>query len=202
MHRCNEPSRPVDLASLGRRIIIMGPSNAGKSTLAASLSDRLNVDVIHLDQLRFQPDTDWVFRSDAEFKQLHDDAVARDSWIIEGNYSAHLQPRLSRATGAILLSSNSIFRLFRYLNRTMIRRNRRIGALEGGKDSLKWEMVDWILFKTRGVAEQHAQTVRATGKPLIECRTMRRLDRLYKDWSLTPPQRLHLRFRPSDAKAH
>jgi len=187
MHRHNAPSQPVDPAFLGRRIIVMGPSNAGKSTLAAALSDRLNVDAIHLDQLRFQPDTDWVLRSDAEFKKLHDDAVARESWIIEGNYSALLQPRLSRATGVILLSSSSLFRLFRYLKRTMTGKNHRIGALEGGKDSLKWEMVDWILFKTRGSADQYARIVRATGKPFVECRTAKRLDYLYENWSLTRP---------------
>lgn len=177
----------MDMASLGRRIIVMGPSNAGKSTLATALSTKLEIDVVHLDQLRFQPDTDWVFRSDAEFKKLHDEAVAGDSWIIEGNYSALLQPRLSRATGVILLSSNSIFRLFRYLRRTMSGRSRRIGALEGGKDSLKWEMIDWILFKTRGSADRYAQVIRATGKPFVECSTAGRLDALYKHWSLTRP---------------
>ncbi len=189
MREPDTPHQHAELTSLGRRIIVMGPSNAGKSTLAMALSEKLDVKVIHLDQLRFQPNTDWVFRPDADFRKLHDQAVAGESWIIEGNYSALLEARLARATGIILLSSNSVFRLFRYLKRTLGGRSRRLGALEGGKDSLKWEMVDWILFKTRSSADQYAQIIRATGKPSVECSTARRLDDLYRVWALNASDR-------------
>jgi hypothetical protein len=46
-------------ASLGPRIAIFGPSNAGKSTLAVAMSKRLNIPAIHLDQLKFIPNTNW-----------------------------------------------------------------------------------------------------------------------------------------------
>jgi len=39
----------LPLASLGARIVILGPSNAGKSTLAVALSHKLGVPAVHLD---------------------------------------------------------------------------------------------------------------------------------------------------------
>ncbi len=177
----------TSLASLGPRILVMGPSNSGKSTLAVALSKKLEIEVVHLDQLRFLPNTDWALRSDAGFKQLHDDAVVGDSWIIEGNYSALLEPRLLKATGIILLNSNSIFRIYRYLKRTLNNKSGRFGHLEGTQDSLKWGMVDWILVKSRGSAARYAKVIRASGKPSVTCHTARQVNDLYRAWELTLP---------------
>lgn len=182
------PFPPSDLASLGRRIVVLGPSNAGKSTLALALSVKLGVNVVHLDQFRFQPNTDWALRSDAEFKALHDDAIEGDSWVMDGNYSMLLPPRLTRATGVVLVTSNSAFRFFRYVKRTVSNQEHRVGALEGGKDSLKWDMVSWILIKTRNSAAKYAKVIRSTGKPVVECHTMKQLDLLYQAWGLQMPK--------------
>lgn len=176
-----------DLDSLGARIAVMGPSNAGKSTLAAALSAKLGVGAVHLDQLRFEPDTDWVMRSDEDFTALHDEAVAEDRWIIEGNYSALLPQRLARATGVVVLDAATELRFIRYLRRTLFGRGRRIGALDGGRESLKWEMIDWILIRTRRSAEKTARVVGATDLPFVYCRTARELAALYRAWNLKRP---------------
>lgn len=174
----------ADLGDLGQRILVMGPSNAGKSTLAVALSEKLGLEVVHLDQLRHLPNTDWVPRPDGEFKQLHDAAILGESWVIDGNYSALLTPRLSRATGVIVLNSSVSLRFARYLKRTMLNRRARAGHLEGAQDSLKWMMIDWILFKTRKNAARYAKIVRATGKPSVECQTAQELRFLYEAWDL------------------
>ncbi|MEL7464412.1 MAG: AAA family ATPase [Pseudomonadota bacterium] len=177
----------VDLDALGTRIAVLGPSNAGKSTLAAALSAKLGAPVVHLDQLRFEPNTDWVMRSDDEFAALHDRAAAEERWIIEGNYSALFPTRLGRATGVIIADAPTGRRLLRYLRRTLFHRDRRVGALEGGRDSLKWEMIDWILIKSRRSAEKSERIVRATGLPFVHCRTAGQLDALYRSWGLERP---------------
>jgi hypothetical protein len=68
----------LPFATLGERIVILGPSNAGKSTLAVALSEKLGIPAVHLDQLHHLPDTNWQPRPEAEFAALHD-AILEES---------------------------------------------------------------------------------------------------------------------------
>ena len=84
-----------------QRIVILGPCGAGKSTLAQKLGSMLDLPVIHLDQLNWQPG--WVMAPTHIFEARVREAVSRERWIIDGNYSGSLQPRLERADVAVLL---------------------------------------------------------------------------------------------------
>tara|TARA_R110002126_G_scaffold76017_17_gene190038 strand:+ start:35121 stop:35315 length:195 start_codon:yes stop_codon:yes gene_type:complete len=53
--------------------------------------------------LHHQPNTDWVARLKAAFHSLQRDAIAQETWIMDGNYSGLIAERLARATGAILV---------------------------------------------------------------------------------------------------
>ncbi|MEM7365575.1 MAG: AAA family ATPase, partial [Pseudomonadota bacterium] len=84
-----------------KRIAIIGSGGAGKSTLAMALSECLNIPVFHLDKMYWQPG--WVL-SDHEDVRPHLDAVmARDTWIIDGNYSSSIEERIQRADTVIFL---------------------------------------------------------------------------------------------------
>ncbi|MBB3567126.1 AAA family ATPase [Rhizobium sp. BK491] len=174
----------LPLHSLGERIVVLGPSNAGKSTLAVALSKKLGFPTIHLDQLHHLPHTDWQQRPEAEFAALHDAAILRDQWIMEGNYTRLMPQRLARATGAILITSNHWLRFSRYLKRTLINRSDRAGHLEGAKDSIKWEMIHWILVKTRKSGVKYAKILQDSELPMVECRTAKALNNLYQAWDL------------------
>jgi len=174
----------LSLASLGTRIVILGPSNAGKSTLAVALSEKLSIPAVHLDQLHHLPNTDWQPRPEAEFAALHDAAILEESWVMEGNYSRLMPQRLARATGAILITSNHWLRFSRYLKRTLINRSDRAGHLQGAQDSVKWEMVHWILVKTRNSGSKYAAMIRESGLPAVECHTAKALKNLYRAWDL------------------
>ena len=138
----------MTLDELGPRICIMGPSNSGKSTLADAISRARGLGVVHLDQLHHLPHTDWVPRPADEFTVLHDAAIEGSSWVVEGNYSRLLPRRLERATGFILLDISTTVSLYRYVRRCWFERDRR-GALEGGRDSVKWDMIRHITVATR-----------------------------------------------------
>jgi len=172
------------LASLGARIIIVGPSNSGKSTLAFSIGEKLGLPTVHLDQLRHLPNTNWVDRSDAEFAKLHDAAIMQENWVIEGNYSNLLPQRLDRASGIILLDSNVWLRLFRYLRRSFKSSTDRNGQLEGVNDKLNWKMIYMILIKTRNKGGRYAKIAESSGKPVIKCGSASELNQLYRGWSL------------------
>ena len=177
----------LPLADLGRRIVIFGPSNSGKSTLAEALSRKLGIPAVHLDQLHHTPNTDWVPRPRDEFHALQREAMAGDAWVMDGNYSALTDERLARATGAIVLDENHWLRLGRYFHRTLFQRYRP-GALAGNKDSIKWEMIRWVAFASRHNGARYRQMVEATALPRVFCRSMGELKALHAAWGLDRPQ--------------
>ncbi|AUW47420.1 AAA family ATPase [Rhizobium leguminosarum] len=185
----NDPNFPrgvpiLPLHSLGERIAILGPSNAGKSTLAVALSKKLGIPAVHLDQLHHLPCTDWQSRPEAEFAALHDAAIHEERWIIEGSYSRLMPQRLARATGVIVITSNHWLRFLRYLKRTLANQPDRAGHLQGAKDSIKCGMVYWILLKTRNSGVKYAKVLQEFGLPTVQCHTATALNNLYRIWDL------------------
>lgn len=137
----------MQLSELGNRICILGPSNSGKSRLAVAIARKLDVSAIHLDRLHHQPGTHYQPRPAAEFLALHDEAIAGEHWVMDGNYSICLPQRLARATGVILLDVSTATSLFRYVRRTFFERDR-AGALEGSSERITWEMIHHIAIVT------------------------------------------------------
>jgi len=138
----------MTLDQFGPRLCIMGPSNSGKSTLAAALASARGLPPIHLDQLHHLPHTDWLPRPADAFAALHDAGILGDRWVIEGNYTRLLPQRLTRATGVLLLDVPTSVSLYRYVRRCWFERARH-GALVGARDSVKWAMLHHILIATR-----------------------------------------------------
>ncbi|SFZ81142.1 Adenylate kinase [Devosia enhydra] len=174
------------LETLGRRIAILGPSNAGKSTLAVALAERLGVPAFHIDQFRHQPGTDWQQRPESDFIALHEEAIARPEWVMDGGYSVLLPSRMRRATGIIVLDDNHWLRLGRYFRRTLSG-GARAGGLAGARDSVKWEMIRWI-WVTRNTVEKYRQMARQSGLPHHFCASLADVRMLYIAWGLTPPR--------------
>jgi adenylate kinase family enzyme len=172
------------LATFGRRIMICGPSNSGKSTLAAAIGRKLDLPVVHLDRLHHLPRSNWVKRPHDDFVRLHDEAIEGTAWAMEGNYSSLFPQRIERATGIILLGDNRFANLRRYFVRTLFQRHR-AGDLEGNSDSVKWLMIRWILFISQRSVRRYREELPRTGRPYIEIRSMTELNRLYTAWSLT-----------------
>lgn len=177
----------LPLSALGDRIMVLGPSNAGKSTLTLALSEKLNLPPVHLDQLQHLPNTYWDARPEAEFRALHEDAVLANKWIMDGNYSRVMPRRFERATGAILITSNHWLRLLRYLKRTLNNPSSRAGSLDGGREYVKWEMIDWILFKTPRNSIKYSKMIANVNFPTITCNTVNDLNVLYDTWGLRKP---------------
>jgi adenylate kinase family enzyme len=87
--------------SLPKRILILGPSGAGKSTLARRVGARLGFPVVHLDAINWNPG--WVQTERERFRERVAEAAAREMWVMDGNYTTHLDLRLPRAEAIIWL---------------------------------------------------------------------------------------------------
>ena len=175
----------LPLAALGRRIMVLGLTNSGKSTLAVALSSKLGIPAVHLDQLQHRPNTNWEQRPEAEFASLHDAAIGEPAWVMDGSYSRVMPQRLLRATGIIVVTDSLVIRYWRYFARTLFQKVR-AGALEGGQDRVNWKMLGW-LWKTRNSIGKYQQVALSSGLPHVFASNQRELDALYAEWGLTRP---------------
>jgi adenylate kinase family enzyme len=174
----------MTLDDLGPRICLLGPSNSGKSTLAAAIGRARGLRVIHLDQLHHRPNSHWEPRPAAEFIALHDEALAGEHWVMDGNYSRCLPQRLARATGLILLDTPTTVSLWRYVRRCWFEKDR-LGGLDGGRDSLKWSMVRHIAITSRANRRRYEAIFDRLSLPRIRLSTRAALAAFYRSERLS-----------------
>jgi adenylate kinase family enzyme len=173
----------VKISHLGERICILGPSNSGKSTLAEAIARKRGLHVVHLDLLYHLPNTDWEVRPTDEFVALHDAAITEERWVMDGNYSICMPQRFLRATGLILLDISTPASLFRYCRRTLFDRER-VGALEGGRDSIKWDMIYHIAVVTPKNRKRYAYMFCDIDLPKVSLTSIRAIKQYYQRWGL------------------
>lgn len=173
----------MQLADLGERICILGPSNSGKSTLARAIARKRGLAVVHLDLLYHLPNTDWKVRPTDEFVVLHDAAITDERWVMDGNYSRCMPQRLSRATGLILLDISTPASLFRYYRRTLFE-SERVGTLSGDKDSIKWDMIYHIAVVSPKNRKRYANMFHDLKLPKVRLTSIRAIKQCYRRWNL------------------
>ena len=84
-----------------QRIMVIGSPGAGKSTFSRSLRDITGLPLYHLDMIWHKPDRTNI--SKEEFDARLAEIVAKDKWIIDGNYQRTLNIRLERCDTVFLL---------------------------------------------------------------------------------------------------
>ena len=67
-----------------RRVVVIGSSCSGKTTLAKRISGELGIPHIELDAIYWLPN--WIERPPEEMRDLTAAAVAQDRWVVDGNY--------------------------------------------------------------------------------------------------------------------
>lgn len=92
----------VGQARAVRRVAIVGPGGAGKSTFARRLAERTGLPVIHLDHHFWQPG--WVQTERDAWREKQAALLAGDDWIVDGNYGGTLDERLLRADTVIVIA--------------------------------------------------------------------------------------------------
>lgn len=84
-----------------KKVLVTGCPGAGKSTFARALSRRCGLELHYLDLLWHRADR--TTAGAAEFDAGLDALLARESWIIDGNYLRTLERRLAFCDTAFLL---------------------------------------------------------------------------------------------------
>lgn len=127
--------RPTIMASPTLRIVVIGPSCAGKSTFARSLAQERGCTHIELDDLFWSPD--WAPKPTREFVRLVEAAAGGECWVADGNYSVARDVLWPRATTVVWLNFGLPRVLWRGLRRTVTRCATGQVLWHGNRESLR-----------------------------------------------------------------
>ena len=125
---------------MGRRILVLGASGNGKTTVARALAARLGVPHVELDALHHGPN--WSEPPADEFRRRVATALDGDGWVADGDYLSKLGDLvLERADTAVWLDQPLPLILWRLWRRTYRRIRRREELWSGNLES--WRTAFW-----------------------------------------------------------
>ena len=75
-----------------KRVAVIGCPGSGKSTFSRALRDATGLPLYHLDAIFWKEDRTTLSRE--EFYPLQREIIARDAWIIDGNYGSTMEWRV------------------------------------------------------------------------------------------------------------
>jgi adenylate kinase family enzyme len=97
-----------------KRIVIVGTTSSGKSTLAEQLADQFGHDFIELDALNWEPN--WTSAPQEIFRQRVEQATRSEKWVVAGNYS-RVRPLIWSRAEVVIWLDYSLWRIFWQLTR-------------------------------------------------------------------------------------
>ena len=118
-----------------RRFVVVGTSGSGKSTFANALAERLGVPHVELDGLYHRPN--WTHVTDAELIAQIDDALDRDGWVVDGNYSSVRRLTWGKADAIVWLDYPKWFVMQRMVRRSLARGLTRRELWHGNTERLR-----------------------------------------------------------------
>ena len=125
------------------RIIIIGCGGAGKSTLARKLGEKTGLPVVHLDKLFWKPG--WVEMERDAFDALLRRELAKDKWIMDGNFNRTMPERIARCDTIIYLDFNRVTCLLGVMKRILMTYGTvRPDMGEGCPERIEFEFFKWV----------------------------------------------------------
>ncbi len=91
-----------------KRVSIIGSGGAGKSTLARRLGKATGIEVVQLDKLHWK--AGWIEPSKDEWLKIVSNIIAKDSWIVDGNFGGTMETRIKRCDTIVFLDCSNNFK--------------------------------------------------------------------------------------------
>ncbi|MBF6022895.1 AAA family ATPase [Lysobacter niastensis] len=127
-----------------RRVLLIGPGGAGKSTLAATIASRLGLPLIHLDAMYWKPG--WQETPKDEWRDKVAALVAQEAWVMDGNFGGTLDLRLAACDTVLFLDMPPLLCMWRVLRRRWrFHREVRPDMAAGCIERLDADFLLWIL---------------------------------------------------------
>ena len=119
-----------------QRIVIVGTTGSGKTTLAKRLARILDAPRVELDALHWEPN--WTEATAEVFQERVREAIAGDRWVLDGNYTGKLGFMTFEAADTLIWLDYAFPRVFsRLFIRTVRRRIHREELWNGNRERLR-----------------------------------------------------------------
>jgi adenylate kinase family enzyme len=149
------------------RIVVVGTSGAGKTTLARRIAALLELSHIELDAINWQSGWRDLTRHDPEeFVRRVNEAIEAEAWVVDGNYGPVRDRVWQRATHLVWLDYERPVIMARVISRTLVRAVLRTELWAGNRERwrqmlrpshpIRWAWNTWER-RRRETAERLAQ---------------------------------------------
>ena len=159
-----------------KRVIIIGCGGAGKSTLARKMGEKTGLPVVHLDKLFWKPG--WVERTPEEFDPLMEAELAKETWIMDGNFNRTMPQRVQRCDTIIYLDFSRMACLWGVLKRVLTTYGTvRPDMGEGCPERIDFEFLKWVWSYNKNKRERnyrllneatHAETIVLKNRRMVK----------------------------------
>ncbi len=156
---------------------VLGYAGSGKTYLSDIISEKKNIPVLHLDEIKW--DKEWKPIDDSTVLPQVAEFMANEDWIIDGYYKYPLyDERLEQADLIILLLLPRLTCFYRVIKRTKSRRQ------NGYKNDLNWWFVKFTLFGCRNKERRqtYAEISEKYKSKTVVLKTERQVDEFIKKY--------------------
>ena len=128
-----------------KRILVIGPCGAGKSTFSKKLHKLLNLPLIHLDTYYHKPN--WGEPKQEDWEKIVRKLANQEEWIMDGNFSDSFDIRIPRSDTIIYLDYSSVRCFLRVLKRNITYYGRtRSDMATGCKENFNLDFLKYVLM--------------------------------------------------------
>ena len=126
-----------------RRVLVIGCGGAGKSTFSRALARLTGLPLIHLDRYYWSPG--WVPMPEDAWNRRVAELIARDAWIMDGNYANSFAVRVARCDAIVFFDISRVVCLWTALRRVVIHQFvPRLDLPQGCPETVDRTFLRWI----------------------------------------------------------